>query len=238
MIVSINQPAYLPWLGYFDRIARSDLHIVLDHVQFEKGSFTSRNKILTAGGPVWLSVPVKTKGLCGLVTIKELEIDNLKDWRKSHWQSIKQTYSKASFFNEYGAEIEKVYAHEFHGLCQLNWELTSLLVRFLDIKTPLVRSSEMTARGCKDALVLALCEEAKATTYLSGPLGRDYLNPEDFASRGLGLQYHDYKHPTYGQNHLKRKLNATRSFEPYMCILDLLFNEGPESLKILTNRSM
>ena len=74
MIVSINQPAYLPWLGYFERIANSDLHIVLDHVQFEKNSFTNRNKIRTKEGWMWLSVPVKTKGKFGELNINELEI--------------------------------------------------------------------------------------------------------------------------------------------------------------------
>ncbi len=76
MLLSINQPAYLPWPGYFDRIARSDLHVVLDHVQFEKNSFINRNRILGANGPCWLTVPVRTKGRFGDLQIHEIEIDN------------------------------------------------------------------------------------------------------------------------------------------------------------------
>ena len=74
MIVSINQPAYLPWLGYFHRIAVSDLHVVLDHVQFEKNSFTNRNKVRTASGTPWLTVPVRSKGRFGDLAINEVDI--------------------------------------------------------------------------------------------------------------------------------------------------------------------
>ena len=95
MIVSINQPAYLPWLGYFHRIAVSGAHVVLDHVQFEKNSFTNRNKVRTAGGWCWLTVPVRTKGRFGDLAIRSLEIDNSTDWRARHWKTLYQSYKRA-----------------------------------------------------------------------------------------------------------------------------------------------
>ena len=87
VIVSVNQPAYLPWLGYFDRIAASDLHVVLDNVQFEKNSFVNRNRIMTARGPTWLTVPVQTSGKFGALPINELLIADDPRWAVKHAQN-------------------------------------------------------------------------------------------------------------------------------------------------------
>ena len=84
MIISINQPAYLPWLGYFNRIIKSNLHVVLDTVQFEKNSFINRNKIIINQAPVWLTVPVLTKNLFGYLDINAIEIDHKVPWQKKH----------------------------------------------------------------------------------------------------------------------------------------------------------
>jgi len=98
MIVSINQLTYLPWLGYYDRIAASDLHIILDHVQFEKNSMTNRNKVRTSEGWTWLTVPVLSKGKFGDLEITKLGISENTKWQKKHWNTIKGSYSKAPFF--------------------------------------------------------------------------------------------------------------------------------------------
>ena len=101
MIISINQPGYLPWAGYFDRIAKSDLHVVLDHVQFEKNSHVNRNQILGQSGPFWLTVPVRTKGRFGNLSIVNLEIDATQSWTRKHVESIRSSYSRSPFFGEY-----------------------------------------------------------------------------------------------------------------------------------------
>src|SRR5687767_15737851 len=106
MIVSINQPAYLPWLGYFDRIARSDLHVVLDHVQFEKNSMTNRNQIRAGAEARMLTVPVRTAGRFGQLPINELEVANYTPWARKHWQAISQGYSKSAFFAAHAAFFE------------------------------------------------------------------------------------------------------------------------------------
>src|ERR1051326_8427944 len=99
MIVSINQPAYLPWLGYFDRIAASDIHVVLDHVQFEKNSFVNRNKVRTAQGATWLTVPVETSGKFGQLPIDQLQIASDQPWARKHWKTIEQCYAHAPYFD-------------------------------------------------------------------------------------------------------------------------------------------
>src|SRR5450631_1867991 len=97
MIVAIHQPAYLPWLGYFDRIAASDLFIFLDTVQFERNSFTNRNRIKTASGPIWLTVPVRLRGHMEKI-LNEIEIDNTKGWKKKHLRAVEQNYHRAPMF--------------------------------------------------------------------------------------------------------------------------------------------
>lgn len=225
MIVSINQPAYLPWLGYFHRIAVSDAHIVLDHVQFEKNSFTNRNKIRTADGWCWLTVPVKTAGKFGDLSIHEIEIADEKKWAQKHWQALRLNYSKAPFFAQHAGFFEGTYSRSWPRLNDLMQEITGYLLGAFGIRTKLYFSSQMNVSGKKDELVLNLCRELKATAYLSGPLGRDYLREELFRDHGIAVRYDDYHHPTYKQ--------AYPGFEPYMAAIDLLFNAGPASLDII-----
>jgi hypothetical protein len=225
MIVSINQPAYLPWLGYFHRIAVSDAHIVLDQVQFEKNSFTNRNKVRTREGWCWLTVPVKTASKFGDLCIHEIEIANERQWAAKHWQTLRLNYSKAPFFAQHAAFLEGLYARPWEKLADLTREITAYLLDAFGIKTKLYFSSGMKASGKKDELVLNLCREAGATVYLSGPLGRNYLQEELFREHQIAVRYDDYHHPEYRQVH--------PGFEPYMAALDLLFNAGPASLEII-----
>lgn len=225
MIVSINQPAYLPWLGYFHRIAVSDVHVVLDHVQFEKNSFTNRNKIRTAEGWSWLTVPVKTSGKFGELPINEVEISNEKNWALKHWQSLRFNYSKADFFGQHAVFFESIYARRWQKLAPLTGDITTYLLNAFGTGAKLYFSSQMKVSGKKDELVLNLCRELGATVYLSGPLGRNYLREDLFSSHGIEVRYDDYQHPTYPQ--------VYPGFEPYMSALDLLFNAGPASLEII-----
>ncbi|MDA8164129.1 MAG: WbqC family protein [Desulfobacteraceae bacterium] len=224
-IVSINQPAYLPWLGHLHRIAASDCHIVLDHVQFEKNSFVNRNKVRTGNGSCWLTVPVKTKGKFGELPIRALEINNEVPWREKHWKTMAQSYGKAPFWQDHRPFFEEVYKQEWRLLADLCRTVTSYLLKAFCIATPLLSSSDMEPHGRKDELVLDLCLKAGAEMYLSGPLGRNYLREEIFAGRGIEVRYQDYIHPEYAQ--------AFKGFEPFMAGIDLLFNHGPESHRIL-----
>jgi hypothetical protein len=223
--VSINQPAYLPWLGYFHRIAISDAHIVLDHVQLEKNSFTNRNKIRTREGWCWLTVPVQTAGKFGDLPIKEVEIANQKLWAPKHWQTLRLNYSKAPFFDQHATFFEGIYARRWEKLGELVREITGYLLDAFGIGTKLYFSSQMAASGKKDELVLNLCRELGATVYLSGPLGRNYLREELFSHGQIALRYDDYRHPVYAQ--------VYPGFEPFMAAIDLLFNCGPASLEIM-----
>lgn len=229
MIVSITQPAYLPWLGYFHRIAMSDLHIVLDHVQFEKNSFSNRNRIRTKTDWMWLTVPVRTRGRFGSLTIKELELVEGDRWTSKHWNALRTNYSSATNFKQHADFFETFYNGDWRTMGPLLRESTSYLLDALGVNVPIRFSSDMDPTLSKDELVLELCKKSGATTYISGPLGRQYLREELFSDSGIYVTYHDYKHPTYKQ--------AFPGFVSELSAIDLLFNCGPESRDILMTTS-
>ena len=225
MIVSINQPAYLPWLGYFDRIAVSDCHVVLDSVQFEKNSFVNRNQVRTAQGSTWLTVPVSTKGKFGSLPIKDLEIATGEHWAGKHQRTLSQAYARAPHFARHREFFDDVYSRTWTRLADLIEPITRYLCSCFRITTPMVSSSTLTAEGRKDELVLQICRELGATTYLSGPLGRNYLDESKFARAGIAVRFADYIHPTYPQAH--------DGFLPNMAAVDLLFMVGEDAGRVL-----
>ena len=178
MIVSINQPCYLGWLGYFDRIRLSDLHIVLDHVKFEKGSFTNRTRIRQPDGRTcFLTIPVE-KGK----PIRDTRV--MGDWLRKHTLTLSQAYGCYEL-------IAVLRSHR--RLAPILAETTNWLLEKLDLDVEQVSSTVLNVPGRKSELVLNLCKEVGATTYLSGPFGRDYLDEPSFEEAGIEVRYHDYK---------------------------------------------
>lgn len=229
MILTAHQPSYLPWLGLFHKIALSDVYIFLDNTQFEKNSFTNRNKIKTANGPIWLTVPVLAKDHFNKTT-KELEIDNSKDWRASHWKSIYLNYKKAPFFNKYADFFEDVYKKEWQFLSDLNEYMLKWFLNELGIKVKYHKGSELNLKGHKFDLVSDMCKKLGADLYIFGILGRDYAEKERFIKQGIKIYFQDYKHPAYPQ--------SWGGFLPYMSVIDLLFNRGPKSLEVLMENNI
>lgn len=228
MIVSINQPAYLPWLGYFHRIVISDIHVILDHVQFEKNSFVNRNKIRTKDGSTMLTVPLKTKGLFGNLAINTVE--TVEDgWKNKHWKTIQAAYSKSKYYKSYEPILNELYSNNYDKLIDLILPINNWILKELDCETRILRSSEMQVGGTKSELVLNICKSLNATKYLSGPFGRDYLDKDSFENAGIEILYHDYIHPTYSQ--------VYPGFEPYLTSLDLLLNHGPETRNYINSNN-
>lgn len=227
MILSINQPAYNPWLGYFERIARSDVHVVLDHVQFEKNSFTNRNKIRAKNSSIMLTIPLATKGQFGDLAVNRLKFAEPTKWRAKHWASIKMNYSRCPCFDELKGPYEDIYSKEWTGYMPFVKALLFQHLADLGIGTQIVFSSQMQATGSKSNLILNLCNAIGSKSYLSGALGRDYLNADLFAEAGISIEYQDYDHPVYSQ--------AWPGFYSHLGIFDLLFNHGETSLDILLN---
>jgi len=223
MIVSIHQPQYLPWLGYFSKIDRSDTFIFLDNVQFKKNEWQNRNRIRTAEGWQWITVPVLHKFL---QKISEVEVNNTVQWGKKHLNALVTNYSKAPFFKEYIGFFEQTYAQDWKYLVDINIHIIQNLVKLMDIPdTELILASKIDSREGPTERLVDLCKQVEGDIYLSGKDGATYMDLDIFEKEGIKIIFQDYKHPQYPQ--------LFGSFEPYMSILDLLFNCGPESLSIL-----
>ena len=229
MIISAHQPEYLPYLGFFYKMAKADKFVLVDHVQFYDGSFQNRNKIRTASIPqgwLWLTVPVATSGK-GYQKISEVEIDNSVPWARQHWKTIYFNYKKTRFFDAYSDFFEKLYSKKWQKIADLNEAIIYYLKEKLGIKTPLIKSSDFDFKGHKTDLIVELCKEFNADTYFSGAGGKLYIEEEKLEKNNLKLVYSEFKHPVYPQRFIP--------FLENLSVIDLLFNCGSESLKIINS---
>jgi len=218
--LAVLQPSYLPWLGCFDQINRSDVFVFYDDVQFEKNSWRNRNRIKGATGGILLSVPVLQKGRMGQM-IQDAEIDTRQNWAKKHITTLQQAYARAPYTKLYMEELEKTLSRSWRYLVDLNIELTIQICKWLDIYTPLYRSSELDIGGGESQRLLDFCHHFEADCYLSGDSAQSYLDMSLFQNNNIKIEWQNYKHPQYSQLH--------GDFVPYMSVLDLLFNVGPDS---------
>lgn len=217
MRISIHQPHYLPWQGYFQKILRSDLFVFLDTVQYKKNSFMNRNRIKGANGDVWLTIPIKRKGLLDR-PLSLVEINNNECWQKKHRRTISQNYSRAPYFHKLMPGLEAFYKRQYSSFSCFAYDMLLFFLNCMDIRTRIVRASELTLpdglRGSD--LILDLCAQFEATEYLSGAYGKEYLHLADFDRKGIGVIFQDYTPPTYPQLY--------GGFSERMGIIDLLFN--------------
>lgn len=218
MIISINQPAYLPWPGYFDRMACADVHVILDHVQFEKGSLVNRNEVRAPGGKdrCWLTIPVNAHGR---PTIDKVKIVDDR-WHKRHEATLTQSYGKAAFWPLLVPALRSMYAIPYVRLIEVIRETNLMLQTVLRISTPTLRSSTLELTSKKSELILDICKILNATVYLSGPIGKDYLDHAAFEEVGIEIRTHRWSTPTYDQG-------GEPTFETSLSVVDALANLGP-----------
>ena len=200
MIVTIHQPNFAPWTGFFDKMTKADVFVLLDTVPFTKGGFQNRVKIKGPGGPQWLTVPVHTKGRLGQLT-RDVETNELKPWRSDHVKTLQTLYGRCPGFETATTMLEAVYAHETTNLADLCTDLITRLRDHYAIPTTLVLASELKATGSASELLAAITAELGGDVYLSGPSGRNYLDESVFAERGIGLDYHSFTPTAYPQPH-------------------------------------
>ncbi|MBF0511956.1 MAG: WbqC family protein [Candidatus Omnitrophica bacterium] len=229
MIITIHQPQYLPWLGYFDKIAKADIFILLDNVQFKKNEWQNRNRIRTPEGWQWLTVPVLHHFGD---KINETKINNKEPWRKKHLRALELNYSKAPFFAQYYPRFQEGLNHEWDNLSDLNVYFVGMILDMLKVKTKTVLASEYEATEHKTLRLVDLCKTFKAQTYLSGQGGQDYLDVEQFKINNIDIVIQKYEHPVYNQMWQGPK---SQGFISHLSIIDLIFNSGPESLRILSS---
>jgi len=229
MILTAHQPVYLPWLGLFHKIALADKFVFFNQAQYLPKDWMNRNKIKTHAGEIWLTVPVLRKGYRE-VKISEIEINNNINWKKKHWKSILLNYKKSPYLEHYAPFFEDVYSQEWRYLADLNEYMLKWFLEELKINVEFLKASDFDFQGKKSNLVLDMCKQLKSNMYIFGALGRDYANVDDFRKEGIKVIFQDYKHPTYPQ------ING--DFVSDLSIIDLLFNCGPDSYKIIMSNNI
>lgn len=223
MRVAINQPTYLPWMGYLDLIDQADLFVVLDTVQFEKQSWQHRNRIKTSAGLQWLTVPVKYKGRFGQ-SIREVEIRD-STFTRNHLRAIELAYRRAPHFDRHFPALAKLLEDNASGLLvDLNVSVLQWLLAALGIQTRCILASSLGETGKRTELLANICRAVGATEYIS-PLGSaEYLLAERHVLP-LPIFFQHYQHPEYSQ--------LFSPFAPFTSVIDLMFSQGENAIAVL-----
>ena len=228
MLVTIHQPQFLPWLGYLDKIDQADAFMMLDTVQFKKNEWQNRNRIRTAKGWQWLTVPVLQH--FGQ-RIDEVLINPTAAWKAQHLRALDMHYARAPYRNRYLAQLRELYAAPWNKLSDLNEATVQWLLEAYGITTPVHRAADYAARDEPTDRLIDLCRAVGATQYLAGPGAEHYMDTPRFESSSVRLNLQVFHHPIYRQ--------VYEPFEPNLSALDLLLMQGPEALTTLRRmRSM
>lgn len=223
----ILQPSYIPWRGYFQQVAVADLFVFFDDVQYDRRGWRNRNRIKTANGSIWLTVPVLNKGSRRDSTpINEIAINWDEPWPKKHWRTIELAYSKAPFFEEYAPRIKPLYERHDELLSDFTIASTEMLAGLIGISdTRFVRSSSLGAEGTKSERLLDILAKVGADEYVSGPSADDYIEESLFDAHGVSLEYVGYDYEPYEQVH--------PPYDPQVSLIDLIFMQGPAVLEFI-----
>lgn len=227
MIVAIQQPEHLPWIGFFNKMQQCDLYVYLDNVQFKKRYFENRNRIKTKEGIKWLTVPVKTKGKYEQ-KINEVFIDNSDDWPLKYFRTLEHACKKSKFWNVVEDIVRSSFKDKKEKLLDLNLMLIEKCRNYLNINTKTVLASTLGVDDYRGSdIILQICLKLKASVYISGTDGRNYLELEKFKMNGIKVIYHDFVHPVYPQMY--------GEFASHLSVVDIIANCGVDSLEIIRN---
>jgi hypothetical protein len=230
VIVAAHQPHYLPWLGYLHKVASADVFVVMDDLQYESQNFQNRNRVKVNNGALWLTVPLVKGSQSDRVLDKVIDnsVEGKQNWQRRSWETLRTHYGRAPYFRRYADEVEALYARRWDRLVELDLTVLETMMRWFDLRCPVVRASSLGLRGQKTARIIDLCQKLGARTYLSGAGGsRGYLDLDACNAAGLRVSWQSYAHPIYPQRY------PEVGFVSHLAALDVLFNCGPESRQIL-----
>ena len=223
--LAVVQSNYIPWKGYFDLINSVDEFILYDDAQYTRRDWRNRNRIKTRDGPRWLTIPVEVKSKYHQ-SIRDVRTSD-PNWARRHWESIRHNYARARYFREYEKVLSGLYLGPLsHSLSDINRMFIEAVCAQLGIKTKISWSSEYVLSDGRNDRLVALCQQAGATHYLSGPSARGYLDEKLFAAFGISVSYADYSgYQEYPQ--------LFPPFEHAVSILDLLLNVGADAKRYM-----
>ncbi|HUP22834.1 MAG TPA: WbqC family protein [Thermoanaerobaculia bacterium] len=215
----VEQPNYVPWLGYFALLDRADLWVWYEDVQYTRRDWRNRNRVAGGDDPVWLTIPVRARGHRHL-RICDVEIDCRQPWQRKHLATLYHLYGKAPFFEPVFERVRRHLETPPTLLADLTIGLNEELCRYLGIQTSFLRSSRIAGiEGTKQDRILSICRQLQPDVYLSGPAARDYLKSAPFDEQGIDLHYIAYGYDAYPRN--------SQPLRTDLSILDALFWIGP-----------
>lgn len=217
------QPTYIPWIPFFERIYLSDIFVILDDVEFSKNSNHNRNSIRSNSNKLMLTVPIHYKSH---QLIKDVKIDNSKNWKKKHWFSIKQSYEKLFFFKEIKNELEIIYSKNWIYLSELNIEIIKFILRYLKINKKIFISSEIKVEGTANEKLINLCKYFNTSRFIVKPGTENYHPKILFEKNNIDFKFYSNRIKTYNQE--------SKDFLPGLSIIDYIANNG-NSLTIFKN---
>jgi len=225
MTIAIVQSNYIPWKGYFDLIRSVDEFVLLDDAQYTRRDWRNRNRIKTAQGPAWLTIPVETSGRFHS-PIKDIVVAD-QDWGRRHWRLTLASYGAAPYFRTYADRLEAMFLDSLQThLSLINRRWLEFLCDLLGIHTKLSWSMDYQAQPGRTERLVSICQQAGADTYVSGPSARAYLDEGLFRAAGLEVQYFDYAgYPEYEQ--------LFPPFDHYVSVIDLILNAGPRATQYM-----
>jgi hypothetical protein len=221
MQIAIIQSCYVPWKGFFDLIGRCDEYVVFDTAQYARRHWHNRNRIKTANGVEWLTIPVVSKGRYNQ-PIEDVEVE--KPWAEKHWRALELAYRRAPFFSTLSPPVRLWYerAEKESRLTEVNLIFLREITQFLGLKTRITRDTSYPSQGAKTERLLGIARAAGANCYVSGPSAKTYLDEPLFEVAGISVEWMSYgSYPEYKQLH--------GPFEHAVSILDLLFNTGRDA---------
>jgi hypothetical protein len=227
-IVAIHQPNFFPWLGYFEKIARSDAFVLLDNVQYPKkgGVWTNRVKALINGEARWLTAPID-RNYHGYLDIKDARFDDSQPWRDKLLQRLEMSYRRAPAFVEAMSVVEPLVRNPEGGIARYNEHAIKAVMTALGIPTAKIFvASELAASGASNELLISLTKSLSGTAYMCGGGAEGYQNDVLFADAGIALIYQEFKHPVYSQA-------GVAAFVPGLSVIDALMNLGVEGVRKL-----
>lgn len=230
MILAAHQPSYLPWLGYLDKMARADVFVVMDDLQYEKDNFQNRNRLKLNNGPSWITVPLEKGAQTDRICDKRIQNGGSpkEHWQRKTWVTLETHYGRAAHFDGYKDELTWVYHRPWQKLLELDLHMLELARSWFGIDTPILHSSALSLQGEKTDRIIDMCQKVGADVYLSGRGGsQDYLELDKFERAGITVQWQAFKHPVYPQRY------TALGFFPNLAFLDLLLNCGPQSRDVL-----
>jgi hypothetical protein len=223
----ILQPSYVPWRGFFHQIQKTDIFVFYDDVQYDRHGWRNRNRIKTPRGAQWLSIPVKSAGPQWKQAMTcDMRISWERKWTRTHFESLRHSYARAPFFQQFEPMLKSWYEREPERLADFTIDTTIELSRELGIHhTRFLRSSTLGCSGEKTGRLLQILEKVGAQSYISGPSAKDYLEVEKLEAQGIAVEWMVYDYPEYPQLH--------PPFDPHVTVLDLLLMTGAEAGKYI-----